>query len=84
MSKVPVLLVNPEGCTSIFNNCVLACLTLHTNSLEGVEEGMAIILNAINDGDIELASGEFEAFKSSYNDFFDLLHELKPFLRPET
>ena len=84
MSKAPVILINPERYSSIFNSCVLSCLTLRTNSLEGVEEGMAIILSAINDGDIELAPGELEDFKSSYNDFFDLLHELKPFLRTET
>lgn len=84
MSKAPILLVNHEGCTGIFCNCVLACLALRTNSLRDVEEGMAIILKAIDDGDIELVSGEVEDFKSNYNDFFDLLHELKPFLRPET
>ena len=84
MSKFSIHLIGPERCSSIFNSCVLACLTLRSNSLEGVEEGMAIILKAIKDGDIELAPDELEDFKSSYNDFFDLLHELKPFLRPET
>lgn len=84
MSNFPIRLIGPERYSSIFSSCVLACLTLRSNSLEGVEEGMAVILNAIKDGDIKLASDELEDFKSNYNDFFDLLHELKPFLRPDT